>query len=216
MRRARPDSVRALAGLFVLGFLSAACHRHVVVKTSAGVDPVVKEESPVRTPPRTPPVVQDTAGIGIFFKDSGGGTGLSSEGRRFNLRTPGQRDSLRAVLRKERERWRATHTQDYQFLLRVGCFCPGPLGWLLMDVRNGQPVRARDRTGKSVAVGQWNTFSIDGLFDSLQGSLDRDAVVQVAFDPRWHFPTYVYTAALPGPDMWSITEARALRPSATR
>ena len=58
----------------------------------------------------------------------------------------------------------------------------------------------------------WNTFSIDQFFDSLEGSLDRTGTVLVNFDPRWHFPTYVRSVALPGPDAWSIVEARALRP----
>jgi hypothetical protein len=61
-------------------------------------------------------------------------------------------------------------------------------------------------------LSDWNTFSIDGLFDILERSADRDATVQVSFDPRWHFPTYVYTRASPGPDMWAIIEARGLRP----
>jgi len=61
-------------------------------------------------------------------------------------------------------------------------------------------------------VSDWETFSIDGLFDRLEQSADRDAAVQVSFDQRWHFPTYVYTRALPGPDMWGIIEARGFRP----
>jgi hypothetical protein len=36
-------------------------------------------------------------------------------------------------------------------------------------------------------------------------------VVGVAFDPRWHFPVYIGTTRLPGPDNWSIVEARGLR-----
>jgi hypothetical protein len=85
-------------------------------------------------------------------------------------------------------------------------------GWLLMEVRRGQPLRAWDRAGRSVALSDWDTFSIDGLFDMLERSADRDASVQVSFDPRRHFPTYIYTRALPGPDMWAIIEARGLRP----
>jgi len=85
-------------------------------------------------------------------------------------------------------------------------------GWLLMEVRRGQPLRAWDRAGRSAALSDWDTFSIDGLFDMLERSADHDAAVQVSFDPRWHFPTYIYTRALPGPDMWAVIEARGLRP----
>ncbi len=108
--------------------------------------------------------------------------------------------------------WRAGSPRDYRFLLRVACFCPGVRGWLLMEVRSDRPLRAWDRTGNAVALTDWNTLSIDGLFDNLERSADRDGLVQVAFDPRWHFPAYVRTVALPGPDAWAIIEARGLRP----
>jgi hypothetical protein len=203
----------AFAGLLVVGFLHAGCHRSAAKENAR-----VKENPPVKENVRVspPPVVRDTTGFGDVFTDTAGAPVLSSEGRRFDLRTPGQRDSLRALLRKELALWRARGPRDYRFLLRVGCFCPGPLGWVLMEVRNGQPVRARDKTGKAVRVADWNTFSIDGLFDDLERSVDRYGVVQIAFDARWHFPRYVYTAVLPGPDMWGTIEARALRPSAQR
>ena len=55
-------------------------------------------------------------------------------------------------------------------------------------------------------------WQVDGLFDMVERSADRDAAVQVSFDPRWHSLTYVYTRALPGPDMWAIIEARGFRP----
>ena len=82
----------------------------------------------------------------------------------------------------------------------------------MMEVRSGQPLRAWDRAGKSAALTDWNTFSIDGLYDNLERSMDREGEVQIAFDPRWHFPKYVRTRALPGPDAWSITEVRGFRP----
>jgi hypothetical protein len=81
-----------------------------------------------------------------------------------------------------------------------------------MEVRNGKLLRASDTAGKSAALNDWNTLSIDGLFDHLERTADIDAVVQVAFDPRWHFPAYVSTVVLPGPDRWGIIEARELRP----
>ncbi|MBI4501725.1 MAG: hypothetical protein HY700_11250 [Gemmatimonadetes bacterium] len=122
------------------------------------------------------------------------------DARTFSLQTLGEGDSLRAAPRRERELWRAGSPRNYRFLLWVGCFCPGLRGWLLMDVR-GSEVRAWDRAGKPAPFNDWNTFSIDGLFDNLERAADRDAVVQVAFDPRGHFPAYVRTVALPSPDM---------------
>jgi hypothetical protein len=81
-----------------------------------------------------------------------------------------------------------------------------------MEVRSGQPLRAWDRTGKSAALTDWNTLSIDGLYDNLERKIDIKGDVQIAFDPRWHFPRYVRATVLPGPDAWSITEVRGLRP----
>ncbi len=157
------------------------------------------------------PVVADTADVVAVFKDTPRVTLSVPEARAFNLRIPGQRDSLRAVLRTERELWESGGPRDYRFLLRVVCFCPGR-GWLLIEVRNRHPMRAWDRAGKPATLSDWNTFSIDGLFDNLERSVDHDGAVQVAFDPRWHFPAYARSVALPGPDAWTIIEARGLRP----
>ncbi len=179
--------------------LIVACHRAVPVTSLPA-----KNTGPG-------PVVQDTGGVIDFFKDTGAVVTLP-ETRTFSLQTPGQRDSLRTTLRGERALWRASSPPDYRFLVRTGCFCPGMRGWLLVEVRSGQPLRAWDRAGRSAPLSDWDTFSIDGLFDMLERSADHDAAVQVTFDPRWHFPTYIHTRALPGPDMWAVIEARGLRP----
>ena len=186
----------ALAGLFVLAF-------HPV----APADAFFNDNAAVGR------LVEDTIRIDAYFKDTVLVAVAESKARTFGLRTQRQRDSLRAVLRRQRAQWRARRPPDYRFLLRVACFCPGVRGWLLMDVRKSQPLRAWDPTGKVVAISDWNTFSIDGLFDNIERSIDRDNVVQVAFDPRWHFPAFVHTVALPGPDMWATIDARALRRS---
>ena len=157
-------------------------------------------------------IVDDTARIIAYFKDTTVVAVSPSRARRFDLRTPARRESLHAVLRRERARWRAKRPRDYRFLLHVSCFCPGVRGWLLMDVRKNQPLRAWDTSGKTVPISEWNMFSIDGLFDDEERSIDRVGLVEIAFDPRWHFPAYVRSVALPGPDAWSIIDARALRP----
>ena len=180
----------------VLAFLTVACRANDPPRREAGIVPVVK----------------DTAGLAARFRDTAVVNISFADARAFPLRTPGQRDSLRSTLRKERELWRAARPSDYQFLLRVDCFCPGRRGWLLIDVRRDQPLRAWDRAGKPAALGDWNTFSIDGLFDMLEREVNMDGVVQVAFDPRWHFPAAVRTVSLPGPDRWTIIDVRGLRP----
>ena len=180
-----------LAKLLMLTGLLVACHRAV-------------RETPT-------PAKNISPGLLAFFNDTGHVVSFP-EARTFSLQIPGQRDSLRTALRAEHALWRANSSSDYRFLLRTACFCPGGRGWLLIEVRTGQPLRAWDRAGRSAPLSDWETFSIDGLFDMLERSAERDAVVQITFDPRWHFPTYVYTRALPGPDMWAIIEARGFRP----
>lgn len=185
----------ALVGLLVLGFSPVACRRPAPVQRNADVDPVVK----------------DTTGVVAIFKEPALSRVPIAGARTFRLRDPVQRDSLRATVSRERELWRANNLRDYQFLLRVDCFCPGRRGWLLMEVRGSRLLRAADSTGKSVALNDWNTSSIEGLFDDLERKVDIDGVVRVAFDPRWHFPAYISTVRLPGPDTWGIIEAREFR-----
>jgi hypothetical protein len=139
--------------------------------------------------------------------------GVSSRPGRFKLSSPGQRDSLRSTLNRERALWRVNSPRDYEYFLRVECFCPGRRGWLLIEVRNRQPLRARDAAGKSVPLTNGDTYSIDDMFDNLERMIDVDAEIQIAFDPRWHFPTHISTVRQPGPDNWSVVEARGLRPN---
>jgi hypothetical protein len=195
----------ALCVLSALGVLPAGCHKAARVQRNGDVAPVIKDSVRVVAPLTDPSVI-------ALFKDTAGASVFPAERQIFKLQTPAQRQSLRATIRKERELWQAGKPRDYRYLLRVGCFCPGTRGWLLMEVRSGQLLRAWDRTGKSVDLTDWNTVSIDGLYDSLERSADINGEVQIAFDPRWHFPRYVSTVVLPGPDNWSISEARALRP----
>jgi hypothetical protein len=162
---------------------------------------------------RTQPAVDraDSARMAVF-RDTGRSVLASAEGRGYDLRRRAQRDSLRAALGKERTLWRGKRPSAYRFLLRVSCFCPGQRGWLLIEARKGQPARAWDKTGRPVPLTDWNTFTIDELFDNLLRSTDRDALVQIAFERRWHLPSYVRTSVLPGPDRWSIVEVRGFRP----
>jgi uncharacterized protein DUF6174 len=132
--------------------------------------------------------------------------------RSFNLQTPGQRDSLHAEITRQRELWRAGGARDYHFLLRASCFCPGQQGWLLLEVRDGQVVRVWDRGGRPVPLTKDN-YSIDGLFDLLEQDADRDDVVEVGFDGRWHYPGYIRTDVRLGlPDDWGLLQVRGFRP----
>lgn len=195
----------ALSALLVLGVFPLACHKNARVRSNADVGPVIKDTVRVVVP------VTDTSLVALF-RDTAIASVFAADGQTFKLRTPVQRQSLRATLRKERDLWQARKPRDYRFLLRVGCFCPGTRGWLLMEVRNSQLLRAWDRAGKPAALTDWNTFTIDGLYDNLERAANIDGEARIAFDSRWHFPKYVYTVVLPGPDSWSTIEVRGFRP----
>lgn len=203
--RVTPARFNTIWSLLPLVFLAAACHRHARVQSTGDVSRVIKDTAVVVAP------VIDRSVI-AFFKDTASASVFNAEGEIFHPQSPRERESLHATLRRERAMWQARKPRDYRFLLRVGCFCPGTRGWLLMEIRNGQLMRAWDRTGKSVDLTDWNTLSIDGLYDGLERAMDDNGEIQIAFDPRWHFPRYVRTAALRMPDGWGFTEARALRP----
>jgi hypothetical protein len=187
-----------LAGLVAFTLAGAGCHRAVPGRA----DETVRENVPMHT------------GLSGFYEDTAGAALGASEGSRtFNLQTPGQRDSLRAHIKRQREMWRAGGTPNYHFLLRASCFCPGQQGWVLLEVRGGQAVRVWDRGGKPAPLTESNNYSIDALFDLLEQDAGRVDVVAVGFDDRWHYPTYIRTDARLGlPDDWGIIEARGFRP----
>ena len=148
---------------------------------------------------------------GVFLKDTLLVTVSQWDAHDYDMRLPASHDSLLALIRRERERWRAQAPKSYRFLLNVSCFCPGVKGWQLMEVRDGKLVKAWDRKGKEAKVNDWSALTLDQLFDNLERYVGNSSRVAIGFDPRWHYPTYLRTSMLM-PDTWSITEARALKP----
>src|SRR5258706_2046530 len=119
-----------LCVLSALGVLPAGCNRAADVQRTNDVAPVIKDTARVVAPLADPSVI-------ALFKDTTGASVFPAEGQIFKLQTPAQRQSLRATIRKERELWQAGKPRDYRYLLRVGCFCPGTRGWLLLEGRTG-------------------------------------------------------------------------------
>jgi hypothetical protein len=191
------DAFKVMLGVFLV-----ACHKTARVQDNPAVDRVIEDTATVVAPIADPTVI-------AFFKDTAVGRVLAADRQIFQL--PAQRQSLQATLRKDRGLWQTGKPREYRFLLRVGCFCPGPQGWLLIDVQNGKPLRAWDRTGRPAPLADWNTFSIDGLYDNIERTAPINGEVQIAFDSRWHFPKFVHTVVLPGPDAWSTIEVRGLQ-----
>jgi hypothetical protein len=194
-RGLRSDAMRRfpLPGLIAFTLVGTGCHRAV---------------------PSRETVTANTDVSGFFEDTVGANSPAPPEGARtFNLQTPGQRDSLHAQIKRHRQMWRAVGARDYHFMLRSSCFCPGQQGWLLLEVQDGRTVRVWDRGGKPAPLTADNTYSIDRLFDLLEQEADRDDVVAVGFDDRWHYPAYIRTDVRLGlPDDWGILQVRGFRP----
>ena len=199
-----------LAVLMAFTLIQTGCHRAVPRSENVPVreNVPVKENAPVREK------VPVNTEVSRFFQDTAPATpGQPPGSRTFNLRSPGQRDSLRAVIKQQRGMWAAGGVRDYHFLLRESCFCPGQLGWILLEVHSGQTVRGWDKRGKPVPLTADNNYSIDGLFDLLEQDADHHDVVAVDFEDRWHYPAFISTDARVGrPDDWGLVEVRGFRP----
>jgi hypothetical protein len=197
-----PIAARALwftlTCLLVFTLVDSGCHQAVPRRESVPV----RENVPVNT------------GLSGFFEDTAGAkSDLLAKSRTYDLRAPGQRDSLHAAIKRQREMWRASGVRDYHFLLRASCFCPDQEGWVLLEIRGGQAVRVWNRGGKPVPLTERNNYNIDGLFDLLDQKADHDDVVEVSFEGRWHYPANIRTDVRVGlPDDWGILEARGFRP----
>ncbi|MFQ6044995.1 MAG: DUF6174 domain-containing protein [Gemmatimonadales bacterium] len=99
-------------------------------------------------------------------------------------------------LGERREAWEALGLDDYDYTLRVVCFCPGEVttpvrvavrGDTVADltyVQSGEPV---DSLYRSLFL------DVDGLFDKIRGALDQDAdSLDARYHATLHFPTHVW------------------------
>jgi hypothetical protein len=201
-----------LISVMVLG-ASLGCHRHAVQEEDINRPPVDNttrvDRPPVRDTTRVVRVVDPA--IAALFKDTAPSNAFATEGRTYNVQKAADRQALQTAVRRQRALWQAAKPSSYQFLMRADCFCPGPHGWLLLEVRPGQPLRAWDRSGKRVSPNDWAVFTIDQLYDGLSQTNNQMSQVQIAFEERLHYPRYLRTSMI-YPDGWSITQIRALRP----
>ena len=193
-----------LFGAMVLVAL-LACHRHAVQEEEVNRPPTRDTTRVVRQVEVVDP------GIAALFKDTAPSNAFAVEGRTYNVQNAAERQALQTAVKRQRALWQAARPSSYRFLLRADCFCPGPHGWLLLEVRPGQPLRAWDRTGKRVSPNDWAVFTIEQLYDGLSQTNNQMSQVQIAFDERMHYPRYLRTSMI-YPDGWSITQIRALRP----
>ncbi|MDD9994316.1 MAG: DUF6174 domain-containing protein [Dehalococcoidia bacterium] len=108
----------------------------------------------------------------------------------------GDKDALseaQAELDRHRARWEASSAEDYSFVLAPICFCPQQLidpvvihvvGEVVTSVAYVESGEAPEHDG----FGRYVT--IDGLFDTIQEAIDREASqVTVSYDPTIGYPT---------------------------
>lgn len=180
-----------------------ACHRRAP-NDDVVQPPPVNETRHVDNAPVDP-------AIAALFKDTAASNAFVTEGRDYRVQSATERQALMAAVKKERGLWQAARPAGYRFLMRTDCFCPGPRGWLLVEVRANQPLSAWDRTGRRLNAREWYTFTIDELYDNLERVDSQQSQVQIAFDPHWHFPRYLRSSMI-YPDGWGITQIRGFKP----
>ena len=202
-----------LVSVMIVGAF-VGCHRHAVREEEVNRPPADNstrvDRPPVKDTTRVVREVVDPA-IAALFKDTAPSNAFAVEGRTYNVQNAAERQALQTALKRQRALWQAAKPGSYRFLLRADCFCPGPHGWMLVEVGPGQPLKAWDRTGRRVSANNWGAFTIDQLYDGLSQTNNQMSQVQIAFDEHWHFPRYLRTSMI-YPDGWSITQIRALRP----
>ena len=196
-------TTRTQAWFVVIAITLVGCHRQRV-REEVDNPPPTTDNHRVDQAPADP-------AIAALFRDTTASNAFVTEGRDYKVQNPAERQALLATLKRERALWQARKPREYRFLARSECFCPGPRGWLLVEVRANQSIRAWDRMGRQVDPHQWYTFTIDKLYDNLEQINNQQAQVQISFDERLHYPRYLRTSMI-YPDGWGITQIRALRP----
>jgi hypothetical protein len=102
-------------------------------------------------------------------------------------------EELRAELQAARQRWRANGLVTYRFQFHwTQCtIChPNFTDWVRVDVRDGSLVKVTNlATGEALRPDQWVHYTVEGLFDWIEGKLAlHPEVIWVTFDPVLGYP----------------------------
>ena len=116
-----------------------------------------------------------------------------------------ERDSIIREAQAQRAAWRARGIADYRLRVSVGCFCPWPETPAILEVRRGVAVGLRDTTGRAFGPLRepWSIYTVEGLFDAVEQGARRDDILEVVYDARLDYPTYIRGDMKMGlPDDW--------------
>jgi hypothetical protein len=101
-------------------------------------------------------------------------------------------EELRAELQAARERWRSNGLVTYQFQFQWRCIIchPNFREVVRVDVRDGSIVAVTKlATGEPLPPDQWVHYTVEGLFDWIEGKLAlHPEVMRVEFDPLLGYP----------------------------
>lgn len=125
-----------------------------------------------------------------------------------------EREALVHEVQVRRAAWRARGITDYSIRIAVGCFCPWPSTPAILEVKRGVAHALRDTLGRRFGALRepWSTYTVEGLFDSVEQSAQRSDVVEVTYDALLGYPTYIRgTGRLGLPDNWFWIRASQLR-----
>lgn len=158
--------------------------------------PVLTEPPPVVTPPvvRAPP---------------------ARRARPDTALSVAEREALVREAASRRAAWRALGIAHYRLRVAVGCFCPWPDTPAIVEVENGVAVQLRDTTGHGFGKLRepWSLYTVETLFDAVEQGARRDDIIEVTYDPRYGYPTYIHGIARIGlPDNWFWVRAAELTP----
>lgn len=155
------------------GALCAGCHRGPPLPP--GLPPVVVPFDTAPHPPATPPPAE--------IRRTRTDTGLSAA----------EREAIISEAQARRAAWRARGIAEYRIRVAVGCFCPWPKTPAILEVRSGVAVALHDTAGRAFGAVRepWSRYTVEGLFDRVEQGARHNDVIEVTYDRRFGYPTYV-------------------------
>lgn len=126
-----------------------------------------------------------------------------------------EREAIVGDAQARRAAWRARGIVNYRIRVMVGCFCPWPQTPAILEVRRGVAVGLRDTTGRQFGALRepWSKYTVEGLFDAVEQGARRSDVIEVTYDARFGYPTYLRGDAKLGRyDDWFWVRATELTP----
>jgi hypothetical protein len=110
----------------------------------------------------------------------------------------GQSAQLR-TLDTNAQKWYSLYADHYQVKVNIGCFCPfSDRMPVTVEVRDGRIVQAIDSQGNDVpeddflrTIGDDDLLTVEGLFAYARRAIREADKVEIAYDPRMHYPASV-------------------------